>query len=66
MNKKRAISGADCLPARKTLVSLRAAVQDCRGCDLWKLGTQGVFGERRALSQYFPRKKVRREVFPSF
>jgi hypothetical protein len=48
MNKELAISGADSLPARKILVSLRAAVQDCRGCDLWKLGTQAVFGERRA------------------
>ena len=33
------------LPARWTLPSLRRAAQDCRGCPLWKCGTQTVFGE---------------------
>ncbi len=28
-----------------TLESARAAAQDCRACDLWKRGTQTVFGE---------------------
>jgi uracil-DNA glycosylase len=32
------------LPARPTLGSLRKASQDCKACDLWKLGTQTVFG----------------------
>lgn len=43
--KKLTTSAADFLPARRTLPALREAVQDCRGCDLWKRGTQAVFGE---------------------
>jgi uracil-DNA glycosylase len=35
------------LPERKTLANLRAAVQHCKGCDLWKRATQAVFGEGR-------------------
>lgn len=38
-------SAADFLPDRPTLPKLRAAARDCRGCDLFKLGTQTVFGE---------------------
>jgi DNA polymerase len=38
-------SAADFLPARTTLPSLRAAVQGCRGCDLYRDATQAVFGE---------------------
>ncbi|HEY7170496.1 MAG TPA: UdgX family uracil-DNA binding protein [Vicinamibacterales bacterium] len=43
-------SAADQIPARPTLPSVRDAARDCRACDLWKLGTQTVFGEgaRRA------------------
>jgi uracil-DNA glycosylase family protein len=33
------------LPKRKTLPALRHAVQECRGCDLWRNATQAVFGE---------------------
>ena len=36
------------MPARKTLPALRAAAAGCRGCDLYKRGTQTVFGEGRA------------------
>ncbi len=38
------------IPDKPTLKSLRAAAIDCHACDLWKLGTQTVFGEgpRRA------------------
>ncbi|HET9742333.1 MAG TPA: UdgX family uracil-DNA binding protein [Terriglobales bacterium] len=43
--KKLSTSAADFLPARRTLPALREAVQGCRGCDLWKRGTQAVFGE---------------------
>jgi uracil-DNA glycosylase len=32
------------LPARRTLRSLRRAAASCKGCDLWKRGTQTVFG----------------------
>jgi len=38
-------SAADFLPARRTLPSLRRAAAGCRGCHLWKVGTQTVFGE---------------------
>jgi uracil-DNA glycosylase len=37
-------SAADFLPTRRTLPALRAASATCRGCDLWKRGTQTVFG----------------------
>jgi DNA polymerase len=36
---------ADRIPARPSLRTVRAAARDCRACDLWKLGTQTVFGE---------------------
>jgi DNA polymerase len=32
------------LPSRHTIPALRKAVQDCRGCDLWRDATQAVFG----------------------
>jgi DNA polymerase len=38
-------SAADFIPPRPTLTKLRAAVQDCRGCDLYACATQAVFGE---------------------
>jgi DNA polymerase len=38
-------SAADFLPRRLTLPALRRAAAECRGCHLWKLGTQTVFGE---------------------
>jgi uracil-DNA glycosylase family protein len=33
------------MPVRRTLPALRAASATCRGCDLWKRGTQTVFGQ---------------------
>jgi uracil-DNA glycosylase len=47
MGKRRDIvkSAAAHLPDRPTLRSLREAAAGCRGCDLWKRGTQTVFGE---------------------
>jgi uracil-DNA glycosylase family protein len=38
-------SAADFLPARHTIPALRRAAEGCRGCHLWKVGTQTVFGE---------------------
>jgi DNA polymerase len=38
-------SAADFLPARLSLRSLREASAGCRGCHLWRVGTQTVFGE---------------------
>jgi len=51
MTRKLPISAADFLPERKTLPSLRDAAQQCKGCDLWKRGTQAVFGEGRVGSE---------------
>lgn len=33
------------VPAHPTLAKLQEAAQGCRACDLWKRGTQTVFGE---------------------
>lgn len=33
------------LPHKKTLTALREAAAGCKGCPLWKVGTQTVFGE---------------------
>jgi len=43
-------SAKDFFPKRKSLKAFRDAAADCKGCDLWKLGTRTVFGEgaRRA------------------
>src|SRR5881394_72838 len=38
-------SAADLIPPRPTLSSLKEAAADCQACDLWKTGTQTVFGE---------------------
>jgi DNA polymerase len=48
------ISAADFMPEQLTLPSLKAASADCKGCDLWKRGTQTVFGEgkRRAIALF--------------
>ena len=42
---KKRKSAAERVPDRPTLVSLRDAARGCQACDLWKLGTQTVFGE---------------------
>jgi DNA polymerase len=36
---------SELLPSRLTLSGVRAAASDCRACDLWRHGTQTVFGE---------------------
>jgi uracil-DNA glycosylase family protein len=36
---------APVIPSRPTLETLRAAAAKCKACDLWRLGTQTVFGE---------------------
>ena len=40
-------SARDLIPEQLTLPSLKAAAADCKACDLWKKGTQTVFGEGR-------------------
>jgi uracil-DNA glycosylase len=39
------------VPAGATLDQLRAAAAHCRACDLWKTGTQTVFGEGSVLAK---------------
>jgi uracil-DNA glycosylase family protein len=41
-------SAADFLPDRLSLPSLRDAATGCKGCQLWQVGTQTVFGEGSA------------------
>jgi DNA polymerase len=38
-------SAADFIPQRLNLTALREAATGCRGCHLWQVGTQTVFGE---------------------
>ena len=51
MNKAKTRGSAeDFFPEQKSLKAFRDAATDCKGCELWKRGTQTVFGEgtRRA------------------
>ena len=38
-------------PTLKTIAALQEAARDCKACDLWKTGTQTVFGEGPAKAQ---------------
>ncbi|MFN2484673.1 MAG: UdgX family uracil-DNA binding protein [Candidatus Limnocylindria bacterium] len=38
-------SARDLIPERPTLETLRQAAAGCQACDLWRIGTQTVFGE---------------------
>jgi DNA polymerase len=43
-------TAAPLVPSRPTLTKLRAAAAECRACDLWRTGTQTVFGEGKPSS----------------
>jgi uracil-DNA glycosylase family protein len=43
--KAEGTSAADFLPDELSLAALAGAAGDCKGCGLWQLGTQTVFGE---------------------
>ncbi|MGH9522930.1 MAG: UdgX family uracil-DNA binding protein [Terriglobales bacterium] len=45
MPRKPAPTAAPLVPDRPTLPKLRQAAAGCKACDLWKTGTQTVFGE---------------------
>jgi uracil-DNA glycosylase len=45
MAKRQVQTAASLIPGRATLPALRASAARCKACDLWKLGTQTVFGE---------------------
>ena len=48
------MSAAEFLPERLSLPALREAAAGCRGCHLWQVGTQTVFGEgSRSASALF-------------
>jgi DNA polymerase len=42
---------AELIPDRPTVDKVRAAAKDCQACDLWRLGTQTVFGEGRSHAE---------------
>ena len=43
-------TAAPLIPPRPTINKLRDAAAECKACDLWKTGTQTVFGEGRQSS----------------
>ncbi|HET9284529.1 MAG TPA: UdgX family uracil-DNA binding protein [Candidatus Angelobacter sp.] len=45
MAKQSLHTAARLIPANPTLDQLRSVAAGCKACDLWKLGTQTVFGE---------------------
>jgi len=44
-------SALDYFPSRINYPALKTASKDCKGCDLYKVGTQTVFGEGKVPSQ---------------
>ncbi len=46
-------SAAEFFPKRKSLKAFRDAAADCQACDLWKRGTQTVFGEGARRAEVF-------------
>jgi len=44
-------SATDFLPERQTVPALREAAAGCRGCHVWEIGTQTVFGEGAARAE---------------
>ena len=45
MAKLNQQTAAPLIPSKSTISRLRTVAAGCRACDLWKLGTQTVFGE---------------------
>ena len=48
---KAADTAAPLIPAKPTLAALRTIAQTCQACELWKRGTQTVFGEGHARAR---------------
>lgn len=48
MRDRRLQTAAPLIPGRASLTALRAAAAGCKACDLWKMGTQTVFGKGSA------------------
>jgi uracil-DNA glycosylase len=51
MAKRSQQTAAPLIPPNPTIPKLRAAAANCRACDLWKRGTQTVFGEGSAKAR---------------
>ena len=49
--KSAAASATEFFPKKLSLLSLEKAAADCKACDLWKRGTQTVFGEGSGRSK---------------
>jgi uracil-DNA glycosylase family protein len=45
MGKRNQTTAAPLIPPKPTIPKLRVAAMTCQACDLWKKGTQTVFGE---------------------
>ena len=50
-SRKPRQTAAPLIPPKATLTTLREAAAQCRACDLWKTGTQTVFGEGPARAK---------------
>ena len=50
-SRQRGIGASALIPSNPTLEKLRQAAAGCRACDLWKTGTQTVFGEGQKLAK---------------
>ena len=51
MPKAQQHTAAPLVPPKPTLPKLREVARGCKACDLWKLGTQTVFGEGASHAQ---------------
>src|SRR5438132_3183980 len=51
MPKKPTDSAAELIPDQPSVKSVREAAKDCQACELWKRGTQTVFGEGSPKAQ---------------
>ena len=51
MAKREQTTAAPLIPPRPTLPKLQAAAAGCQACELWKTGTQTVFGEGAATAR---------------
>ena len=51
MQAESLVGAAALIPASPTLPVLQKAAKSCKACDLWKLGTQTVFGEGPARAR---------------
>src|SRR6188472_3778965 len=51
MAKRPIKDAAALIPDRPTIKTVREAAKDCKACDLWRSGTQTVFGEGKSKAE---------------